>query len=132
MFLDTSGLLCFHNADEAGHGKAKNLFKAHRNQLTHSYVLAEFVALTYARKLPKEHAPRFARTLLSHPRVGIVWVDESLHRKGLDLLEDRLDKGYSLCDAISFTLMKDRGISEALTTDRHFEQEGFTRLLGPS
>ena len=36
---------------------------------------------------------------------------------------------YSLCDAISFVLMRKKGIREALTTDKHFEQEGFTRLL---
>ena len=41
------------------------------------------------------------------------------------------DKTYSLCDAVSFLLMRERGITEALTTDRHFEQEGFVRLLQP-
>ncbi|MEH2121039.1 hypothetical protein [Nostoc sp.] len=34
-----------------------------------------------------------------------------------------------LCDALSFVLMRQRGITEALSTDRHFEQEGFIRLL---
>lgn len=36
---------------------------------------------------------------------------------------------YSLCDAASFALMRRLGINEALTTDRHFEQEGFVRLV---
>ena len=39
------------------------------------------------------------------------------------------DKTYSLCDAVSFVLMRGRGMTDALTTDRHFEQEGFRRLL---
>ena len=43
----------------------------------------------------------------------------------------RQDKTYSMCDSVSFVLMRQRGITEALTTDRHFEQEGFTRLLQP-
>ena len=47
----------------------------------------------------------------------------------LRMLESRLDKQSSLCDAVSFVLMKQRGMREALTTDRHFEQEGFERLL---
>ena len=38
---------------------------------------------------------------------------------------------YSLCDAVSFVLMQHYGITEALTTDHHFEQEGFVRLLEP-
>jgi predicted nucleic acid-binding protein len=45
------------------------------------------------------------------------------------LLRARPDKTYSLCDAVSFVLMRERGVAEALTTDRHFEQEGFRRLL---
>lgn len=45
------------------------------------------------------------------------------------LLSDRQDKTYSLCDAVSFVLMRQRGMTGALTTDRHFEQEGFVRLL---
>ena len=40
------------------------------------------------------------------------------------------DKSYSLCDAVSFILMRDRGILDALTTDQHFVQEGFHKLLG--
>ncbi len=42
-----------------------------------------------------------------------------------------MDKTYSLCDAVSFVLMRLEGITEALTTDHHFEQEGFVRLLKP-
>jgi predicted nucleic acid-binding protein len=45
------------------------------------------------------------------------------------LLRARLDKGYSLCDAISFALMRGLGVQTALTTDKHFVQEGFTQLL---
>jgi len=47
----------------------------------------------------------------------------------MSLLAGRADKTYSLCDAVSFVLMHRRRISEALTTDRHFEQEGFRRML---
>jgi predicted nucleic acid-binding protein len=129
MLLDTSGLLSYHDSDEAKHQAAKRLFKARRRQLTHSYVLAEFLALVNARKFPRPLALRFAKTLLEHPRVEIVWVDETLHREALQLLEERPDKMYSLCDAVSFVLMRKRGITESLTTDHHFEQEGFRRLL---
>jgi len=73
----------------------------------------------------------FAADLLGNPHVEVVWVDEALHQSALALLQQRLDKPYSLCDAVSFVLMRERGISDALTTDNHFEQEGFTLLLKP-
>lgn len=64
-------------------------------------------------------------------QIEIVWVDEELHEAALALLRARLDKTYSLCDAVSFVLMRIHGLIEALTTDHHFEQEGFVRLLKP-
>ena len=44
MFLDTSGLLCLHHIREPFHALASSLLDAASVQLTHSYVLAEFVA----------------------------------------------------------------------------------------
>jgi uncharacterized protein len=68
--------------------------------------------------------------LIVHPRLEVVWVDRGLHEEALQLLGQRLDKNYSLCDAVSFLLVKRQGIQDALTTDRHFKQEGFTLKLG--
>ncbi|MEH2312972.1 MAG: hypothetical protein V7K35_16570 [Nostoc sp.] len=48
---------------------------------------------------------------------------------GVPHVNDNCYKTYLLCDAVSFVLMRRQGIMEALTTDKHFEQEGFTRLL---
>ena len=45
MLLDTSGLLCLHHKAEPFHGQARVLYKQARIRLTHSYLLAEFVAL---------------------------------------------------------------------------------------
>jgi predicted nucleic acid-binding protein len=98
-------------------------------RVTHSYVLAEFVALAHARRLPRMAALTFVRDLVENPDIDTVWVNEALHREALALLMARPDKTYSLCDAVSFVLMRQRHVSEALTTDHHFEQEGFQRLL---
>lgn len=56
-------------------------------------------------------------------------IDEKLDGQAWKLLEDRLDKTWSLVDCASFVVMEERGLTEALTTDRHFEQAGFVRLL---
>jgi len=70
--------------------------------------------------------------LFDNPDIETVWVDEQLHREAMKLLIERQDKTYSLCDAVSFVLMRQRRITNALTTDRHFEQEGFVKLLQPA
>ena len=46
------------------------------------------------------------------------------------LFDARRDKSWSLTDCISFEMMKEHGLSEALTNDHHFEQAGFKALLG--
>jgi uncharacterized protein len=69
--------------------------------------------------------------LLDNPEIETVWVGGQLHGKAMQLLINRQDETYSLCDAVSFVLIRQRGTTEALTTDLHFEQEGFVRLLQP-
>ncbi len=48
---------------------------------------------------------------------------------GFDLYRARPDKGYSLTDCISMQIMRREGLTDALTNDRHFEQEGFRALF---
>ena len=130
MLLDTSGLLCLHHKPESFHAQARMLYQQARLRLTHSYVLAEFVALATIRRLPRMPALTYINDLLENPDIETIWVDEILHREAMALLLARQDKTYSLCDAVSFVLMRQQSITEGLTTDHHFEQEGFRRLLG--
>jgi predicted nucleic acid-binding protein len=129
MLLDTSGLLCLHHRAEPLHKGAVKLFDAAEQKFVHSYVLAEFVALAAARGLPRQEVLGFVADIEDSFEVTVVYVDEALHRAALALLQRRLDKTWSLCDAVSFVLMERFGIAEALTTDHHFEQAGFGRLL---
>jgi uncharacterized protein len=129
LLLDTSGLLCYIHTSEPQHPNAVKAFDADRAYLTHSYVLSEFVALAQVRNFPRIDALTFVTDLLENPDIETVWVDEELHQEAVNLLINRMDKTYSLCDAVSFVLMRRRGLTDALTTDRHFEQEGFVRLL---
>ena len=129
MLLDTSGLLSLFHRDEPQHKDAVTLYTNAARRLIHNYVLAEFVPLAEARGLPRLLTLEFSENLLTEETVEVVWVDDQLHRQALALLKARQDKTYSLCDAISFLVMRNCNISDALTTDRHFEQEGFVRLL---
>jgi uncharacterized protein len=129
MLLDTSGLLCLLDQKEKSHQAAREAFQLATEWLTHNYVLAEFIPLATVRGLGRSEVLRFAGRLLANVDVELVWVDEVLHGRAMALLHLRLDKTYSLCDAVSFILMREHDIGEALTTDRHFEQEQFVRLL---
>jgi predicted nucleic acid-binding protein len=55
--------------------------------------------------------------------------DSGTWRRGCELYDARPDKEWSLTDCISFVVMRDRGIEQALTGDEHFEQAGFAALL---
>lgn len=129
MLLDTSGLLCCFDADESRHARAIELYAGAPLRVSHNYVLAEFVALAEVRRMPRRDALGFAGEILNDADVEIVWVDPQLHDEAMNMLSAQLDKGYSLCDAVSMVLMRQRGIVDALPTDRHFEQAGFRRLL---
>jgi predicted nucleic acid-binding protein len=67
--------------------------------------------------------------LRSHPRITIVPADQTLFEAGVGLYASRADKEWSLTDCISFTVMNEYGIRDALTGDHHFEQAGFRVLL---
>ncbi|MGA2232876.1 MAG: PIN domain-containing protein [Tepidisphaeraceae bacterium] len=129
MLLDTSGLYCYLDAGDARHGDAVSLLESANVRLTHNYVLAELVALCNARGIDRGVTLGFITALIDDPDVAIVWVGQEQHRSAVELLRARPDKNYSLCDAVSFLVMKRHALTEALSTDRHFEQEGFTRLL---
>ncbi len=68
-------------------------------------------------------------SILSDPAFTVVPLDESLLGEGMALFSEREDKEWSLTDCISFLVMSRDGISDALTSDEHFEQAGFSALL---
>lgn len=131
MLLDTSGLLAFFDAGTKQHQDAVTFFHSATHRLVHSYVLVEFIPLATVRGHPRAPVLAFVEKLQQNPLVEVIYVDEALHQSALAFLSTRLDKTWSWCDAVSFLLMQQRGITEALTTDHHFEQAGFVRLLSP-
>jgi uncharacterized protein len=69
------------------------------------------------------------RSLLSDASVQVLPSDAVRMHKALGLFEQRPDKEWSLCDCTSFVVMQELGITQALSTDHHFDQAGFTALL---
>jgi uncharacterized protein len=77
----------------------------------------------------KQKASRFIHDIFADPYIQVIEQSDRSFQSGLTLYERRLDKGYSLTDCISMQAMKQLGITEILTRDRHFIQEGFIVLL---
>jgi len=63
------------------------------------------------------------------PTVELVSLTDDLYARALNLFRQRPDKEWGLIDCLSYVVMRDKGITEALTTDEHFRQMGFRALL---
>ncbi len=72
---------------------------------------------------------RIVRRVLNDPQVEVLAQTRAAFLAGLALFEARLDKGYSLTDCISMHAMRGRGLTNVLTHDHYFVQEGFVALL---
>jgi predicted nucleic acid-binding protein len=68
-------------------------------------------------------------SLEQDPNIEIIPMTEGLYKRGFELYQSRPDKEWGITDCISFVVMQERSIMEALTTDKHFEQAGFQALL---
>ncbi len=98
---------------------------------TTRWVLAE-VANTFGKTSIRADASCFLHELETDPNVKIVGNSDELYRRGLAFYAARPDKDWSLTDCISFLVMKDELISDALTHDHHFSQAGFVPIFSES
>ncbi|ETW95526.1 MAG: hypothetical protein ETSY1_30245 [Candidatus Entotheonella factor] len=78
----------------------------------------------------REQAAHTVRRLFGLEHVTVIEQNRAVFLAGLSLFEARPDKGYSLTDCMSMHMMRREGLTEILTNDHHFTQEGF-RILFP-
>lgn len=130
LLLDTVFIQALLNRNDQYHAEASAFLpgvKAASMVLVTEAVLTEVAnALS---SFNREGAARFIRQCYVTPNIQVVSVESDLFSRGLDLFGDRPDKQWSLTDCISFVVMQEHGVSEALTADRHFVQAGFRALL---
>lgn len=129
VFADTSFFLASLNPDDALHNKAIALSReVAAPRLITGFVLLE-VANAMSRAAQRSQFMEFYTQLKEHPHACIIPVSQKLFDRGYALYASRKDKDWSLTDCISFIVMSDADLSDALTHDRHFEQAGFAALL---
>lgn len=100
----------------------------HARLVTTAWVLTELANMLGKRE-SRAGFLHTLRVLQSDRTAVIVGPEQRWFDAGIELYAARPDKDWSLTDCISFVVMQDRGIVEALTGDRHFEQAGFQALL---
>lgn len=129
VFADTHYFIALLSPDDVAYPKARGAtLQQSATLVTTAWVLTE-LASTLSKRRFRKHFLATLQRLRNDPDVVIVDADSELFESGIDLFAARSDKDWSLTDCISFVVMDQRGISEALTGDHHFEQAGFRALL---
>ena len=129
LFADTFYYLALLSADDIAHSRAVRLSRGLPTRtITTAWVLTE-LADALSDPASREKAVGLIERLRNNPTVTIIPPTQELFDQGLALYAQRPDKGWSLTDCISFVVMRQQGLIEALTGDRHFEQAGFKALL---
>lgn len=102
-----------------------------RNQL--KVVTTEAVLWEILNALSHRRTRRLAldayRAIHADPSIEVIGFDSAPTTDAIELYRDRDDKDWGITDCLSFAVMGQRGIAEALTADNHFTQAGFTGLL---
>jgi predicted nucleic acid-binding protein len=129
VFADTSFYVALLNRTDALHAAAVDWASRQRPAVvTTEFVLLE-TANFFKHPLDRGKFAAFVEGLRSDSATNLVPCDSSWFQKGLDRFSLRLDKEWSLTDCISFVVMEEHGLTEALSEDHHFEQAGFIVLL---
>jgi uncharacterized protein len=128
VFADTFFYLALLREDDPAHERALAFVTANQVIVTTEFILLE---LGNACARASDHGDLLALVsgMRASPRVRIIRLDSTLLDRGFQRMAGRPDKDWSLTDCISFVVMEDEGIKDALTADQHFEQAGFVPLL---
>jgi predicted nucleic acid-binding protein len=129
VFADTFYFLALLNERDAAHKRAVVISRTPGLLVT----TTEFVLLEVADALCQPHhrdeVLALWQVVETDPAFRLVRASTELIRRGTQLYRERPDKEWPLTDCISFVVMQDYRLSEALTADHHFEQAGFKTLL---
>jgi predicted nucleic acid-binding protein len=134
IFVDTSGWAALLNQGDSHHPQAGQLFREifsqNRELITTNYILLELLSLMATRsKGSRQFVITQIYKIHKFSLLEVIHIDHQQDLSAWEMARQYLDKDWSLVDMASFVIMRELGIYEALTTDHHFEQAGFIRLL---
>jgi uncharacterized protein len=132
VFADTFYWAALTNTDDASYERAIELSRslAPDRIVTTDEVLTEYLTFfSGARPSIRAQAAENVAALIADLGVLVISQSRESFLAGLTLYRSRLDKSYSMVDCISMQTMRQERLTEVLTNDHHFEQEGFRALF---
>ncbi len=132
VFLDTGYAIALLSPRDRYHAVAERLgagLKGGNHKVVTTDAIVLEIGAALARVSHRVAAVTFIDGLRNDPNVEIVALDRTLFESAYRLFKERPDKDWSLTDCVSFVVMGERGISEALTADQHFVQAEKKALL---
>jgi uncharacterized protein len=134
VFADTFYWVALTDPNDALYERAAHIeaLLAGRSFVTTDEVLSEFLTFFGGSLRLRRRAVETVRELESDPNILVLPQSRESFQSGFELYAARPDKGYSLTDCISMETMRRQGLTDILTNDRHFEQEGFHALFRDS
>jgi predicted nucleic acid-binding protein len=132
VFIDTSFVVALVNEKDQNHARASELADLFDGYplITTDAVLVE-IGNALARNF-KEQASEVIEDFLTSDEVEIVNINGALFQSAFGLYRTHKDKSWGMTDCISFIVMRERGIIDALTNDKDFRQAGFNALMRES
>jgi predicted nucleic acid-binding protein len=129
VFADTFALIAWLNPRDHAHIAVS----AYLDSFTGQLVTTEWVLMELADALSapegRTMAAEFLNAVRADPMFDVVGYLPAIYQAGFDLFAARADKAWSLTDCISFAVMTERDLTDALTADHHFEQAGFRAVF---
>lgn len=128
LFVDTGAWVALADEDDRYHARATSAFpgllKAHQRLVTTNLVVAECYIIL---RLELGHGPAvaFLEHLRCSARIDRVYATLELETEAEEFLRRYQDQDFSFTDAVSFAVMRQRGIAGAFAFDAHFAAAGF-------
>jgi uncharacterized protein len=129
IFVDSNYIVARISTRDQHHARAKALA---RETAGTQLITTDAVLLEIGNALARRHKAYAVAVIENAKRskdIQLVRLSPELFDRGLDLYSSHRDKAWGLVDCISFVVMRDFGVTEALTHDEHFVQAGFRALL---
>lgn len=128
-FVDTLFVVGYTNKRDQYHEKALELAALYNRKpvLTTDAILLE-IGNTLSGRF-RQQAIQTIEDFFESDEVEIIRLDETLFSKAFELYKNHTDKSWGLVDCVSFVVMREHDITDALTCDKHFVQAGFRALM---